>query len=208
MKMSELSERSGVSVASIKFYQREELLPEPERSSPNQARYAANHVDRLRLIRALVDVGGLSVAAVRRVLAAAEADIPLDWAMGVAQHAIPGSVELPDQGSRGVTEIDSVSASMGWMVSPDNPGRAMAARVLDSYLQLDHEELLSVLPEYCSAAEIVARVDLGTVALQPNRARMSETVVVGTVLGDSLFAGLRRMAQEDAAHRQFSRAES
>ncbi len=204
MKMSELSERSGVSVASIKFYQREELLPEPERSSPNQAQYDSNHVDRLRLIRALVDVGGLSVAAVRKVLAAAEADIPLDWAMGVAQHAIPGGVGLPETTTRGVTEIDRVIAEMGWQVSADNPGRGMAAKVIDSYLQLDHEELLSVLPEYSAAAVIVARGDLASVGLQPNRARMSETVVVGTVLGDSLFAGLRRMAQEDAAHRLYS----
>lgn len=204
MKMSELSERSGVSVASIKFYQREELLPEPERSSPNQAQYDSNHVDRLRLIRALVDVGGLSVAAVREVLAAAEADIPLDWAMGVAQHAIPGAVGMPETTTRGVTEIDRITAEMGWQVSADNPGRGMAAKVIDSYLQLDHEELLSVLPEYSAAAVIVARGDLASVGLQPNRARMSETVVVGTVLGDSLFAGLRRMAQEDAAHRLYS----
>ncbi|MGV8895758.1 MAG: MerR family transcriptional regulator [Rhodoglobus sp.] len=206
--MSELSDRSGVSVASIKFYQREDLLPESERTSPNQARYDTSHLERLRLIRALVDVGGLSVATVKRVLAAAEADIPPDWAMGVAQHAIPGSVELPEEGSRGLSEIDSVTAGMGWMVSPENPGRAMAARVVDSYLQLDHEELLSVLPDYSAAAVLVARSDLASVAMQPNRMRMSETVVVGTVLGDSLFAGLRRMAQEDAAHRQFGGATS
>ena len=204
MKISELSRDSGVSVASIKFYQREELLPEAERSSPNQASYDASHLDRLRLIRALVEVGGLSVATVRRVLAAAEADIPLDWAMGIAQHAIPGSVELPKEATRGVTEIDRVSAEMGWMVSPDNPGRGMAARVIDSYLRLDHEELLSVLPEYSAAAAMVAGADLASVALQPSRMRMTETVVVGTVLGDSLFAGLRRMAQEDTAHRQFA----
>ncbi|MBG6056272.1 DNA-binding transcriptional MerR regulator [Salinibacterium sp. CAN_S4] len=204
MKMSELSECSGVSVASIKFYQREELLPEAERTSPNQARYDSNHVDRLRLIRALVDVGGLSVATVREVLAAAEADIPLDWAMGVAQHAIPGSVELPVESTRGVAEIDRVTEEMGWTVSADNPGRGMAARVIDSYVQLDHEELLSVLPAYSAAAVMVARTDLASIALQPSRLRVSETVVVGTVLGDSLFAGLRRMAQEDEAHRQYA----
>ena len=204
MKMSELSKRSGVSVASIKFYQREELLPEPERSSPNQAQYDENHIDRLRLVRALIDVGGLSVAAVRNVLAAAEADIPLDSAMGVAQRAIPGSIDLPELPSRGVTKIDQLIKDLRWMVSYDNPGRGMAARVVDSYLELDHEEFLSGLPEYSRAAAIVADTDLATVALQPSRARMSETVVVGTVLGDVLFGGLRRMAQENAAHRLYS----
>ncbi|GGK99510.1 MerR family transcriptional regulator [Salinibacterium xinjiangense] len=208
MKISELSECSGVSIASIKFYQREELLPEPERTSPNQAQYDTQHVDRLRLIRALVDVGGLSVATVRTVLAAAESDIPMDWAMGVAQRAIPGSVELPATTTRGVSEIDTITETLGWKVSPDNPGRGMAARVIDSYVQLDHEEILSVLPEYSRAAMIVAAADLASVGLQPSRMRMSETVVVGTVLGDSLFAGLRRMAQEDEARRRYAQVQS
>lgn len=208
MKMSELSDRSGVSVASIKFYQREDLLPEAERSSPNQAQYDDAHVDRLRLVRALVDVGGLSVAMVRQVLAAAESDIPLDWALGVAQRSIPGSVDVLDPSTRGAAEIDRVAGERGWLVSAENPGRGMAARVVDSYLRLGHEELLSVLPEYSRAAAIVAGSDLASVALQRSRARMSETVVVGTVLGDSLFAGLRRMAQEDAAHRATGGVES
>jgi hypothetical protein len=32
---------------------------------------------------------------------------------------------------------------------------------------------------------------------------MAETVVVGTVLGDALFAGLRRIAQEHSSHTMF-----
>ena len=84
----------------------------------------------------------------------------------------------------------------------------MAARVIDSYVQLDHEEILSVLPEYARAAMIVAAADLTSVGLQPSRMRMSETVVVGTVLGDSLFAGLRRMAQEDEARRRYAQVQS
>ena len=33
---------------------------------------------------------------------------------------------------------------------------------------------------------------------------MSETVIVGTVLGDALNASLRRMAQEHLSHQMFS----
>ncbi len=39
MRVAELSRRSGVSVASIKYYLREGLLPPGELTSPNQAHY-------------------------------------------------------------------------------------------------------------------------------------------------------------------------
>lgn len=201
MRMSELSERSGISVASIKFYQREGLLPAGERTSANQASYDESHVERLRLVRALIEVGGLSVAAVRAVLGAADADLPIDSTLGIAQYAIPRSIEADSAHSaRGDAELERVVAAAGWTVSAQNPGRVMAARVIDSYLRLDHEELLGVLDTYARAADEVARADLGTMAHQPDRAAMAGTVVVGTVLGDVLFAGLRRMAQESITH--------
>ena len=61
MRVAELSRRSGVSVASIKYYLREGLLPPGELTSPNQAHYDEEHLRRLRLVRALLDVGGLTV---------------------------------------------------------------------------------------------------------------------------------------------------
>src|SRR2546422_2141244 len=70
MKIAELSRRSGVSGPTIKYYVREGLLRAGELTSPNQAHYDDTHLRRLRLIRALVDVGGLSIAATREVLAA------------------------------------------------------------------------------------------------------------------------------------------
>ena len=68
MRISELSRATGVPVATIKFYLREGLVPEGVRTSPNQAQYDDAHVQRLRLVRALVGVGGLSIAATREVL--------------------------------------------------------------------------------------------------------------------------------------------
>ena len=206
MRMSELSERSGVAVPSIKFYLREALLPPGEYSSPNQASYSDEHVQRLRLVRALIDVGGLSVSAVRTVLAAIDdTALPLDWAFGLAQHAIPVGVveEEFDDTARGSREVQAALSEAGWQISARNPGRAMSARVVDSYERLGHERLIHVLPAYMRAAEIVAEADLSAVADAPDRAAMVETVVVGTVLGDTLFAGLRRMAQERVSDRYF-----
>lgn len=70
MRISELSHASGVSIPTIKYYLREGLLQPGSRSAPNQAQYDQGHIHRLRLIRVLMDVGGLGVAGVRSTLEA------------------------------------------------------------------------------------------------------------------------------------------
>jgi DNA-binding transcriptional MerR regulator len=216
MRMSELSEQSGVAIATIKFYQREDLLHAGEFSSPTQASYDESHVERLRLVRALIDVGGLPVAGARAVLAAIDnTAMPLDWAFGVAQRAIPGVIppaEPAADGSgadtRGATELARALENEGIHVHSNNPGLPVAARVLDSFVVLGHDELLGLVPPYLRAARIVAEADLDAVGRRQGRADMAETVVVGTVLGDSLFAGLRRIAQENLSHERFPAPET
>lgn len=68
MRISALSERTGVPIGTIKYYLREGLLAPGERTSRTTAEYGEPHVERLRLIRALVDAGGLGIAAVRRIV--------------------------------------------------------------------------------------------------------------------------------------------
>ncbi len=204
MRMAELSNRSGVAIPTIKFYLREGLLPAGQRTSPNQSTYDGSHLERLRLIRALTDVGGLSVGATRDVLGAIDADIPLDWAFGIAQRAAtPLGHEVTPVATEASMVIDELIASRGWRVVPDNPGRRMAARVIESYRAVGQVELTASLSAYADAAAIVAEADLASVSERPDRALMTETVVVGTVLGDALFAGLRRIAQEHVSHRRY-----
>ena len=85
MRIAELSSRSGTSIPSIKYYLREGLLPAGTSTGRNQADYGAEHLYRLRLIRALIDVGGLSVAAARDVLGAVDTpDLPGHTLLGTA----------------------------------------------------------------------------------------------------------------------------
>ena len=198
--MAELSERSGVAVPTIKFYLREQLLAAGERTSPNQSTYSESHVDRLRLVRALLDVGGLTVTAARDALAAIDnTDMPLDWAFGIAQQALP-AVAPEEDDADAAHFIDELITGRGWRIDPRNPGRATAARVLARYDTLGLGHLRDTAGEYLRAAEIVAAADLAAVAASPDRATQVETVVVGTVLGDAFFAGLRRIAQEQRSH--------
>ena len=68
LKMSELSERSGVSAGTIKHYLREGLLPEPVRTSRNMAYYPPEFVDRLQLIKRLQEERFMPLKAIKRVL--------------------------------------------------------------------------------------------------------------------------------------------
>src|ERR1700710_2639370 len=72
MKISELSQTSEIPVPTIKFYIREGLLPAGTRTAKNQAHYDESHLERLALIRALREAGGLSVEGIARVLHAAD----------------------------------------------------------------------------------------------------------------------------------------
>src|SRR5215218_9481436 len=90
MRISELSRVSGVPVATIKYYLREGLLPAGVPTSATSADYDERHVDRLSLIRALVDVGRLPIARVREVVTALDQP-PTSWhdLLGAAHGALP-----------------------------------------------------------------------------------------------------------------------
>lgn len=90
--MAELSRRSGLSVPTIKYYLREGLLQPGRRTSVNQARYDDAHLERLRLIRALVKVAGLPLDKVREVVQAVSIESSVLDAMGVTQDALVGDV--------------------------------------------------------------------------------------------------------------------
>ncbi|MCH1883164.1 MerR family transcriptional regulator [Agrococcus sp. ARC_14] len=200
MRISELSEQTGVTTASIKYYVREGLLPAPERVGYNQSEYGTAHVARLRLIRSLLDVGGLSVSATREVLAAVDDEaLPIARLMGTAQRSIPVPEGTPSRTA--VDAIGRVGDSLGWHVHPSNPGILIAARVLEHYEALDLHELSALLEPFAAAADAVARAEvaIAVAVAAGDRDRMAAIVAVGTVLGDSLLAGLRRIAQESAA---------
>jgi DNA-binding transcriptional MerR regulator len=206
MRISELAVTSGVAVHTIKYYLRERLLTAGERSSANQASYDDGHLKRLRLIRALLDTGGLPVATAREVLAAIDDPaLPLTWIFGVAQHAISdaGLYAPITEATPGLDKVDTFIERSGWHVSPENPGRFGAARVLDSYESAGHPELAEIWDGYAEGSELIAQADLATVGRNADVESMSETVVVGTVLGDAMLSSLRRMAQEHVSTRVF-----
>jgi DNA-binding transcriptional MerR regulator len=204
--MAELSAESGVPVATIKYYLREGLLPAGERTSPNQARYGEEHVQRLKLIRALLEVGGLSVATVGKVVAAIDDGRPTHSVLGVAQRALSSAGPEPAAADRAwaVDSLAALAAEHGWKFVPDEHSALITT--LCTIRALGHEALLDQLGDYAAAAGRVAEIDLDTLEALPSLDRIVEAAVVGTVLGDRMFEGLRRLAQEAESRRRYSPA--
>jgi len=96
MRLAELSRRSGVSTATIKYYLREGLLPPGRRHNATTAEYDAEHLRRLRLVRAMIQVGQVPVAKVREVLGHVDDDsLGRSIRLGAALWALP-QVPEPD----------------------------------------------------------------------------------------------------------------
>src|SRR4051794_2301090 len=125
MRIGELSRRSGVSVPTIKFYLREGLLAAGIATGPNQADYSDAHLRRLRLIRSLIDVGGVPVAGVREVLRAVDDEpLPGHALLGAAHHAVspPPRAARDSAGGRAArVEAAAVARRHRWQVAPDAP---------------------------------------------------------------------------------------
>ncbi|GAA1404431.1 MerR family transcriptional regulator [Catellatospora coxensis] len=200
MKISELSRTSGVSLPTVKYYLREGLLPPGRPTGRNQAEYGDAHLRRLRLIRALLDVGNLSVAGVRQVLQAVDdAELPGHHLLGTAHEAIAG-VPRADRGTPGWqaarAEAGRIVAGRGWRVHERAPALDQLADAIAALRELGQEDMLAMVDDYAEATERLARQEVALVLARGDRAAMVEGLVTGTVLGEAVLTALRRLAQE------------
>ncbi len=198
MKVAALSRASGVSVATIKYYIREGLLEPGNPTAPNQAEYGEEHLHRLRLIRVLVDVGGLGIAAARAVLdAIADPKLSLHDLLGVAHQALgppPERGPVPEDVRRARAEVDAFVQALGWQVDADHPGRRALADALAALRRLGRDYPAQVFEPYAEVATDLAAWELQTVP-SGSRAEAVEGAVVGTVVFEAALVALRRLAQ-------------
>lgn len=201
MRIAELSRRTGVPVPTIKYYLREGLVPHGERTSPNQARYDESHVHRVRLVRALVEVGGLPITAAREVLT-------LMHEPGRSRLESVGKVHFAVQRARqphseppsdeSVARVAELIGRRGWQARETNPARATLAGVLDHFARLGEPDAFGLLDTYADAAERIAGAETDMLA-GPEVDRMAERVVLLAVLGGTLLEALRALAEESSA---------
>ena len=125
MRMQALSAASGVPVSTIKFYLRDRLLPAGRPTALNQAVYGPEHVARLRLIRVLVKVGGLSTETVRAIVALLDDPRAVPAEVGGRCAALAGT-------SVSVDDVKAAAAELGVPMGDDVLGEyAHAAEVME-----------------------------------------------------------------------------
>jgi DNA-binding transcriptional MerR regulator len=199
MRMADLAERSGLPVATIKYYLREGLLPPGENTSATRASYDEKHLHRLRLVRALTDVAGMRLDAVRAVLRAVD-DESLSWheAVGSAHTRLSPHNSTASDASR--AQVDSLLARHGWTLSPDSPQGNMLAQALDHLAGLDFETSDGLLDVYAVAATSIAEAEVGGIPAD-DPVVATEQVVVGTLLLEPVLLAIRRIAQENVSRR-------
>ncbi|WP_131739999.1 MerR family transcriptional regulator [Actinomadura roseirufa] len=206
MQISELSDRSGLTVQTIKFYIREGLLPKGSAVSATRSEYGRTHLERLRLISALREVGDLPVAAIQQIIAAIEDDgVSLHDLFGTTQYAIGPHVAAPhDPNWRAAREdVDALVRELGWNVTDRAPARDLLAHTFVALRRLGFPITLTDLRPYVRAATEVAEHEIGRVAGDAPRARTVHSLLVSTVLYEQVLTALHRLAQEDASARRF-----
>ncbi len=193
--MSELSERSGVPVPTIKFYLREGLLHRGEAQGATRARYDERHVERLRLIRALVDIAGLSLERVKDVVeVVADESVPVGRSIGFAhQHLAAEPRTAPSETA--TARVEALLAEREWGL--DASAHAVAlAEALDQLDAAGQPLADDALGSYADAMTRVAETDLASLGDARDAMGAAAYVVTGTLLVEPVLISLRRIAQE------------
>jgi DNA-binding transcriptional MerR regulator len=201
MRMTELSARSGLSIPTIKYYKRRGLLPPGRATYRNQIDYAPAHVERLRLIRVLTEVVGLTLDGVRALLeviddpARGSADV-----LVTAQDLVPlggAGLSHDDEAWRHVRgRLSTFLTARAWRVRPDATALDDATDVLAALRLLGHELRPDVLAEYAQLAKATVAAEMRLIPVQPRSAAV-RTILKLTTINENLFGALRRLARED-----------
>ncbi|WP_168218492.1 MerR family transcriptional regulator [Nocardioides eburneiflavus] len=206
LRMSALAERTGIPVASIKFYLREGLLPPGRRVTDRLAEYDDEHVRRLRLIRLLREVGRVPVDGLRRLVAAVGQPGPLHDLFALAADATTPEPTTAGE-LRPMTRalVDDLVDRAGWTaVRPEAPAREALAGTLEQVLAFDtHPRDPAELLPYVRLADEIARYEIGHLDGSKDRHGLLEEMVVGQVVFGEILALLRRLAEEHHSHERF-----
>lgn len=199
MRISQLSERAGLPIGTVKFYLRTGLLPAGKALNATQADYSESHVDRLLLIRALIEVGRLSVAEIQGVLRTIDEPATLDEGLRSVQQV--GAPKGKDVTAEQLAMTRELVNGLGWTVEPDSPHMQSLARAMAALDSIGVPVSQARLKVYAEAASHVARSDVDWVLGFPQE-RQVELTLVNTALWEAMLAALRRLASENQVVRR------
>ncbi|MFI1763339.1 MerR family transcriptional regulator [Streptomyces sp. NPDC020800] len=211
MRLAELSERSGVSTATIKYYLRQGLLPPGRQINATTADYDEEHLRRLRLVRAMIQVGRVPVAKVREVLGHVDDDsLPRTIRLGAALWALP-QVPEPDADDEYVRaahqEVDKLLDQLGWenakqLVTISPAYRSLVVAVA-AFRRIGYTFGAELLAPYAELMHRTAVLDLDNMEAYPSEAERIEFAILGVILNEPVKQALHRLAQEEETARRY-----
>jgi DNA-binding transcriptional MerR regulator len=207
-----------VARSTIKFYLREGLLPAGSAQARNQALYDERHLERLRLIRALREVAGLSLDVVGRVAGEldrahaqgwdSEAD-PIGEAFR-AMYAPPARVRSAEEQAayqKVRAEVLELMRGLPWTLEEKGYSYYFADELADAVLEirrhLHPDYPVAALAFYAREAWRLSEQEFAQAhggARVPERARCDDIAeptrraILATVLFERIFGALRRCA--------------
>ncbi|MCV7290774.1 MerR family transcriptional regulator [Mycolicibacterium wolinskyi] len=199
MRISELAEQSGVTVATIKYYVREGLLPPGNKMGERRAEYGDRHVARLRLLRVLREVGDIPVSDLKQVVDAIDNESLSTHEMnGAAYDALvrtPGAVNAEMRAL-----ATQVVQEAGWTrVRPESPAIDHLAGLLGVVLDLSAMFDMNHAATYLGLIDALAAYEVGrlnTAERIEDRDAVVQQMVIGQVVFGQLLLSLRRIAHE------------
>ncbi|MBT2471471.1 MerR family transcriptional regulator [Streptomyces sp. ISL-66] len=211
MRLAELSERSGLPTATIKYYLREGLLPAGRRVGATTAEYDEGHLRRLRLVRALIQVGGLPVAKVREVLGHVDDEsLGRTIRLGAALWALPQGPEPAEEDEAAASarlEVDRLLELLGWSTARElgalSPVHRSLVVAVATLIRLGYPWDAELMAPYAELMHQAAVRDLDFVETHPSETEKVETSVAAAVLFQPVLKALHRLAQEEESARRY-----
>jgi len=211
MRLAELSERSGVSVATIKYYLREGLLTPGHQVNATTAEYDEEHLRRLRLVRAMIQVGRVPVATVREVLKHVDDDsLGRTIRLGAALWALP-QVPEPDKDDEYLQaaqqEVATLLDQLGWenakQLSTISPAYRSLVVSVAAFRRIGYGWGAELMAPYAELMHRTAVLDLDNMETHPSEEERIEFAVLGAIINEPILQSLHRLAQEEETARRY-----
>ena len=200
MRISELADGDGREHRDAQVLPaRRPAPPRPRREARRAPTTTTSHLERVRLVRTLIDVGRLSIDRVREVVTAL--DQPPE-----SRHQLLGTAHDVLRQAGGVTARRDVTARLAALGLPDcvdSPASTQLAQALSAAEEAGWPLTDDTLPSWYAAMTRVADADVvpELAAMSPGDALRH--AIVGNVLTDPVVIALRRVAQEALSAQRF-----
>ncbi len=202
LPISELAERSGCSVATIKYYLREGLLHPGVKVNARRTAFDETHLARLRLVRGLIHVVGVTIEQAGTILdLVADPHQSVVGAMRKATAALPtGDRSSSAAGEAAPARSTAATEALLDRLGVQHTADSVPVAQLDRALELAEEAGIpldeSQIRTYVDAVRDIADADFSRVPWSDPQGAV-EFAVLATALYEPVLLALRRVAHHD-----------